>query len=98
MQIVKRMKHNFGRKSNQFENLRGSVNVQGQNYQFYSLGKLNDPRLDTLPYSIRVLLENTLRNNDEFVFTKKTTEAVLDWVKTSQEQVEIPFKPSRVLL
>lgn len=54
--------------------------------------------MDQLPYSIRILLENTLRNNDEFVFTSQNTEDILNWVKTSEEKVDIPFKPSRVIL
>lgn len=45
--------------------------------------KLNDKRVDTLPYSIRILLENSLRNNDNFVFTEKTTEDILNWKDTS---------------
>ena len=59
---------------------------------------LKDDRVDTLPYSVRILLENSLRNNDNFVFTEKTTECILDWKKNSQNSTEIPFKPSRVLL
>ena len=45
-----------------------------------------------------MLLENALRNNDNFVFTEKTTEDILNWKNTHTQQVEIPFKPSRVLL
>lgn len=97
MQAFKRMKSSFS-KTNQYANLKTSFTSQNETLQFYSLKKLNDARLDTLPYSIRVLLENSLRNNDNFVFTENTTEAILDWAKNYSQQVEIPFKPSRVLL
>ena len=56
--------------------------------------KLEDKRIDELPYSIRILLENQIRNNDEFVFTSKSTEKILDWKNTYKQKVEIPFKPS----
>ena len=66
--------------------------------EFFNLSKLGDARLESLPFSIRILLENAIRNNDEFVYTQNDVETILNWKKTSSQQVEIPFKPSRVLL
>ncbi|XP_043725919.1 aconitate hydratase, cytoplasmic-like [Telopea speciosissima] len=54
----------------------------GEFGKYYSLPALNDPRIDKLPYSVRILLEL----------------AIIDWENTSPKQVEIPFKPARVLL
>ena len=54
--------------------------------------------LETLPYSIRVLLESAVRNCDEYNVLKSDVERILDWTKTSEQDVEIPFKPARVLL
>lgn len=51
-----------------------------------------------LPYSIRILLESAIRNCDNFQVTKNDVEKILDWENTSPKQVEIPFKPARVLL
>ncbi|KAM0903094.1 hypothetical protein ACQ4PT_018890 [Festuca glaucescens] len=65
---------------------------------YYSTPALGDPRIDKLPYTIRVLLESAVRNCDEFQITKEDVEKILGWEKTSMELVEIPFKPSRVLL
>lgn len=56
------------------------------------------PSPDKLPYTIRVLLESAVRNCDEFQITKEDVEKIMGWEKTSLEQVEIPFKPSRVIL
>ncbi|XP_027347013.1 aconitate hydratase, cytoplasmic isoform X1 [Abrus precatorius] len=70
----------------------------GEFGKFYSLPSLNDPRIDRLPYSIRILLESAIRNCDNFQVTKEDVEKILDWEKTSTKQVEIPFKPARVLL
>lgn len=53
---------------------------------------------DKLPYSIRILLESAIRNCDNFEVTKNDVEKIIDWENTSQKQVEIPFKPARVLL
>ncbi|PAN51695.1 hypothetical protein PAHAL_9G613200 [Panicum hallii] len=66
--------------------------------KFYSLPALSDPRIDRLPYSIRILLESAIRNCDDFQVTGKDVEKILDWENTAPKQVEIPFKPARVLL
>jgi aconitate hydratase len=56
------------------------------------------PFPDKLQYTIRVLLESAVRNCDEFQITKEDVEKIMGWEKTSMQLVEIPFKPSRVLL
>ncbi|MBA0556348.1 hypothetical protein Golob_026456, partial [Gossypium lobatum] len=70
----------------------------GEFGKFYSLPALNDPRIDKLPYSIRILLESAVRNCDNFQVKKEDVEKIIDWENTSPKQVEIPFKPARVLL
>uniref|UniRef100_A0A7N0TV52 Aconitate hydratase n=1 Tax=Kalanchoe fedtschenkoi TaxID=63787 RepID=A0A7N0TV52_KALFE len=66
--------------------------------KYYSLPALDDPRIDRLPYSIRILLESSIRNCDEFQVKSKDVEKILDWENSAPKQVEIPFKPARVLL
>nr|BAJ85661.1 predicted protein [Hordeum vulgare subsp. vulgare] len=70
----------------------------GEYGKFYSLPALNDPRIDKLPYSIRILLESAIRNCDGFQVTKNDVEKIVDWENTSPKLAEIPFKPARVLL
>lgn len=53
---------------------------------------------EKLPYSIRILLESAIRNCDNFQVKKEDVEKIIDWENTSPNQVEIPFKPARVLL
>jgi aconitate hydratase len=53
---------------------------------------------EKLPYSIRILLESAIRNCDNFLVKKEDVEKIIDWENTSPKQVEIPFKPARVLL
>lgn len=53
---------------------------------------------ESLPYSIRVLLESAVRNCDDFSVKEADIEKILDWVKNSEQDVEIPFRPARVIL
>jgi len=52
--------------SNPFSQVKKELEIEGQKYNYYSLPSLNDDRVKTLPYSIRVLLESAVRNCDEF--------------------------------
>jgi aconitate hydratase len=67
----------------------------------YRLSKLQDAGLgnvSALPYSIRVLLESLLRNCDGYEVTEADVKALAGWQAASPAQVEIPFKPARVVL
>ncbi|KAL6596662.1 hypothetical protein ACP70R_047305 [Stipagrostis hirtigluma subsp. patula] len=75
------------------------TNSNGTNYgRYFSLPALGDDRIDKLPHTVLVLLESAIRNCDGFQITKEDVEKIMDWEKTSLEQVEIPFKPARVIL
>ena len=66
----------------------------------YHLPSLNAHGADVsrLPYSIRVLLESALRNNDGFRVTDDDVEKLLTWSPETAGQAEIAFKPARVIL
>lgn len=66
--------------------------------KYYSLPALKDPRTDALPFSIKILLESAVRNCDNFQVLQEDVEKILDWENTAPKQVEIPFKPARVIL
>ncbi|KAK9165048.1 hypothetical protein Scep_000239 [Stephania cephalantha] len=70
----------------------------GEFGKYYSLPALEDTRIDRLPYSIRILLESAIRNCDEFQVKANDVEKIIDWENSAPKQVEIPFKPARVLL
>ncbi|MEE3365180.1 MAG: aconitase family protein, partial [Planctomycetota bacterium] len=75
--------------------------TSGGDVTYYSLKKLADDGLgdiDTLPYSIRVLLEACLRNVDGFVVTADDVTALAGWTAEATNPAEIPFKPGRVVL
>ncbi|XP_062998800.1 iron-responsive element-binding protein 2 [Elgaria multicarinata webbii] len=65
--------------------------------KFYNVAKLGSTKYDTLPYSIRVLLESAVRNCDGFLVKEEDAMNILDW-KAKQNNVEVPFCPARVLL
>ena len=56
------------------------------------------PQLETLPYSIRVLLESLLRNCDGFAVTEEDVRRLCAWNAPAPAEVELPFMPSRVIL
>ncbi|XP_037307892.2 iron-responsive element-binding protein 2 isoform X2 [Pungitius pungitius] len=65
--------------------------------KFFNPRKLNDPRYDKLPLSIRVLLEAAIRNCDGFHTKEADVQNILDW-QQQQDKTEVPFSPARVLL
>jgi len=84
--------------NNPFNSVKKNLNAGGVSGQYYSLAALQDKRLERLPYSIRVLLESAVRNCDNFAISEKDVENILNWEVNSQKDVEIPFKPARVIL
>ena len=57
-----------------------------------------DSRATTLPYSLKILLENLLRFEDERTVRRADIEALLDWDPQAEPSQEIAFRPARVLL
>jgi len=53
--------------------------------------------INKLPFSIRILLENVIRNHDGFSITDEHLETLINWNPAGTEK-EIPFKPARVLM
>jgi len=68
-------------------------------YTFYSLTELEKQGhgISKLPFSIRILLENAIRNFDDFAITKENIETILQWRPAGSDK-DIPFKPARVLM
>ena len=75
------------------------ITVNGKDYGYYSLGELKKQGhdIDRLPFSIRILLENALRNHDGFSVTQENIETLLHWGSKPSNK-DIPFKPARVLM
>jgi aconitate hydratase len=54
--------------------------------------------LETLPFSIKVLLESALRNMDNYVVSEADVKGLAAWNAAKVNAVELPFKPARVIL
>src|SRR5262245_38248691 len=79
---------------------RTALDVSGRPHQYFSLPRLASAGFDVarLPYSIRILLENLLRNEDGKVFLPDHVRALASWNPGAASDAEIPFMPARVLL
>ncbi|MBT6035103.1 MAG: aconitate hydratase AcnA [Kordiimonadaceae bacterium] len=79
---------------------RRTLNVGEKEYDYYSLPEaakeLGD--ISTLPYSMKVLLENLLRYEDGVTVTTDDVQAIVDWQKDKRMNREIQYRPARVLM
>jgi aconitate hydratase len=78
---------------------RATLGVGGREYEIFRLDALQ-PRFDVarLPFSLKVLLENLLRNEDGVGVRAKDIEALATWVAADEPAREIAFTPARVLM
>ncbi|MEY2725220.1 MAG: Aconitate hydratase precursor, partial [Planctomycetota bacterium] len=77
------------------------LNTSAGQVRYYRLRKLAEAgigNIETLPYSIRVLLEACLRNVDNFIVTADDVLNLANWNAAKPAEVEVPFKPGRVVL
>ena len=77
-----------------------TLKVGGKSYVYYSLPTAEKNGLkgiSKLPYSMKVLLENLLRNEDDRTVKKDDILAVAKWLKKRALEHEIAFRPARVL-
>lgn len=72
------------------------LSVNGIKYHICSLKNLSN-NIEHLPFSIRILLENVLRNYDGFSITDEHIETLLKWTPEPIDK-DIPFKPARILM
>lgn len=73
------------------------LTVKGKNYFYSSLKGLPYGQVEHLPFSIRILLENVLRNYDGFSITDDHINTLVNWSPTPVDK-DIPFKPARILM
>src|SRR6476661_3819300 len=78
---------------------RADLEVGGRTYEIYRLDALQ-ARYDVarLPFSLKVLLENLLRNEDGVSIRREDIEALAQWDHTAEPSREIAFTPARVLM
>jgi len=73
-----------------------TLDVAGKQYQYFKVDAV--PGSDTLPFSLKVLLENLLRTEDGANITAADIKALGEWVADSEPEREIQFTPARVIM
>jgi aconitate hydratase len=82
-------------------NSKSKININNKDYIYYSISEAEKNGLEgvsKLPKSLKVLLENLLRYEDDLTVNKSQITAIRDWLKTKKSNTEIAYRPARVLL
>ena len=77
------------------------IKINNEDYKYYSLKEAEKNGLkgiSKLPKSLKVLLENLLRYEDDVSVTKSQIKAIYKWLETKTSKTEIAYRPARVLL
>ena len=80
---------------------KSKININNTEYTYYSIIEAEKNGLDgvsKLPKSLKVLLENLLRYEDDITVNKNQIIAIKDWLQTKKSNTEIAYRPTRVLL
>src|SRR5881392_1106892 len=79
---------------------RGALEVGDRSYQIYRLSAVtgNGLDVDSLPFSLKVLLENLLRTEDGADITADDIRALAGWDPEAEPDKEIQFTPARVIM
>lgn len=85
--------------TNDIYKIKKLLNTKNGIFTYYSLPEMEKHgyNIKKMPFSIRILLENALRNFDDFAITRENVETLLNW-KPEASDKDIPFKPARVLM
>ena len=81
-------------------NTLSTLEAGGKTFHYYSLPKAAETLgdLNQLPFSLKVLMENLLRNEDGTTVDKPHIDAMVNWLKDRHSDTEIQFRPARVLM
>lgn len=72
-----------------------TLKAAGKDFDYYNIANLDG--IDHLPYSLKVLVENLVRNIDGANITDEHVKTLLDWDPNAEPSHEIQFTPSRVI-
>jgi len=79
---------------------RKNIDISGRNYEYFSITDLSEKgyEISSLPFSIRILVENILRNMGNGIVEESDLKNICEWKGKYEEPVEIPYYPARVLM
>ncbi len=79
---------------------KATLDVDGKSYEIFRLDKVKGEGLDvdSLPYSLKILLENLLRTEDGSNITEDSIKAIAGWDADAEPDTEIQFTPARVIM
>ena len=87
-------------KKNSYSSL-AKISIDNKEYKYYSLKEAEKNGLEgisNLPKSLKVLLENLLRYEDDLSVNKNQIDSIKEWLKSKKSNTEIAYRPARVLL
>ena len=87
-------------KKNSYNSLK-IISIDNKEYKYYSLKEAEKNGLEgtsNLPKSLKVLLENLLRYEDDLSVNKNQIDSIKEWLKSKKSNTEIAYRPARVLL
>ncbi|WP_108396940.1 aconitate hydratase AcnA [Devosia submarina] len=82
-------------------NAKSTLTVGGKTYTYYSIAEAEKNGLagvSSLPHSMKVVLENLLRFEDNRTVRREDILAIAEWLKTRTSEYEISYRPARVLM
>lgn len=79
---------------------RKTLSVDGKDYDYYSLKAASEHigDISSLPFTLKVLLENLLRHEDSRSVSTDDIKALKTWLNTQKSETEIAYRPARVLM
>lgn len=77
-------------------NAKSQISVGDENFEIFDISGL--PSASTLPFSLKILLENLLRTEDGANITASQIDALANWGPSAQTETEIQFTPARVIM
>ena len=77
-------------------NSKKSLEINNKSWEYFSVSDLDGGR--NLPFSLKILLENLLRHEDNKTVKKEDIQWFLDWNANTDDEKEIAYRPARVLM
>lgn len=85
--------------SNDSFHTKRKINISGEQFEIFDITRLPEQdRISSLPYSMKVLLENLLRNEDSLHVAAQDIESICRWDAKAKPLEQVAFTPARVVL